>query len=191
MAVYDWIRKQQRQRVMCIKGQTRTPSVIGVPSLIEVGPGGARVKYGVRLWPVNTNIAKEELYRWLRQPTPDLSRGESWPVGYCHFPQYNKEYFEQLTAEHLITRTVGGRRVSKWEPIRDRNEALDCRVYARAAAASLRLEAWKTERWDGVEEELRDVNQAHQAAPTAAAKPQVTRAPATFKAAKPRTDWLE
>lgn len=194
MACYDWIRKQSRQRVMAIKGQTHRPNLVSAPSLIEAGPTGSRVKWGIRLWPVNTNIAKEELYRWLRAPVPDLARGEEWPVGFCHFPAYGKEYFEQLTGEALITRTVAGRRISKWEPVRDRNEALDCRVYARAAAASLRFESWKPERWDGMEKELSDMNQSARSATTgASAGPQTkaTRPVPKFRSMQAKHDWLE
>jgi phage terminase large subunit GpA-like protein len=192
MAVYDWIRKQSRQRVMAVKGQTTVPSVLGAAKLIEVGPTGSRVKFGIRLWPLNVNIAKEELYRWLRQPAPDLTRGEEWPAGYCHFPEYNKNYFEQLTAEQLITRAVGGRRVSSWEKIRDRNEALDCRIYARAAAASLRLESWKPERWDETEAVLSDPNVRTTAAVPSTGAPSAARTPVPqFRSSGPRTDWLE
>ena len=192
MAVYDWVRKQQRQRVMAIKGQTRAPAVLGSPSLIEVGPQGQKVKWGIRLWPVNVNIAKEELYRWLRQPMPDLSRGEPWPVGYCHFPQYAKAYFEQLTAERLVTRTVNGRRVSQWEKTRDRNEALDARIYARAAAASLRLESWKPQRWMDTEAALGSPNPTAPPPPAAAPAKPVTKTPAPqFKPLRANTDWLE
>jgi len=192
MAVYDWIRRQSRQRVMAVKGQTTVPAVLGLPKLIEVGPTGARVKFGIRLWPVNVNIAKEELYRWLRQPAPDLSRGEEWPAGYCHFPEYSKSYFEGLTAEQLITRTTGGRRVSSWEKVRDRNEPLDCRVYARAAAASLRLESWKPERWEEIEAGLSDPNVQTSAGAQASVTTAATRTPVPkFQASGPRTDWLE
>jgi phage terminase large subunit GpA-like protein len=162
--------------------------------LIEAGPTGSRVKWGIRLWPCNTNIAKEELYRWLRQPVPDLAKGEEWPVGFCHFPAYGKEYFEQLTAEALITRTVAGRRISKWEPIRDRNEALDCRVYARAAAASLRFESWKPVRWDGMEKELSDPNQTARPATTGASAGPQTKASSPvprFRSMSSSHDWLE
>jgi phage terminase large subunit GpA-like protein len=152
--VYDWIRKQPRTRVMCVKGETKASNVVGLPTLVETGPQGKRIRYGVRLWPVNVSIAKEELYRWLRGTVPDAARGENWPMGYCHFPAYGKEYFEQLCAEQLITRTVSGRRVTKWEMRRDRNEALDCRIYARAAAASLRMESWADQRWEQIEKEL-------------------------------------
>lgn len=54
--------------------------------------------------------------------------------GYCHFPNdRGEEYFLQLTAEKLITRYSKGRPERFWMPIRTRNEALDCRVYAYAA----------------------------------------------------------
>jgi phage terminase large subunit GpA-like protein len=154
MACYDFVRKMSPARVMGVKGDAHTSSFVGSPSLIEIGPMGRKLKYGVRLWPVNTFIGKEELYRWLKTSVPDLAAGEAWPVGFCHFPAYSKEYFEQLTAEHLITRTHNGVRRSVWEKIRDRNEALDCRIYARAAAASLRIETWAPARWDQLEASL-------------------------------------
>ena len=154
MSVYDFVRKMPRTRVMAVKGESKVASVVGMPSLIEIGPQGKRIRYGIRLWPINTNIAKEELYRWLRGTVPDLSRGEKWPTGYCHFPAYGKEYFEQLCAEQLITRTIAGRRITKWELLRDRNESLDCRVYARAAAASMRIETWADQRWEQIQAEL-------------------------------------
>ena len=147
MAVYDWVRKMMPQRVMAVKGESHVASLVGTPSLIEVGPGGRLIKGGVRLWPVNTNIAKEELYRFLRLSQPDLAAGETWPIGFCHFPQYSKEYFEQLCAEHLITRIVSGQPRTHWEKRRDRNDALDCRVYARAAALTLRMDTWAEPRW--------------------------------------------
>ena len=57
--------------------------------------------------------------------------------GYCHFPEHGEDYFKQLTAEHLVS-TVNRRgfRVYEWQvqPGRE-NHFLDCRVYARAAAA--------------------------------------------------------
>jgi phage terminase large subunit GpA-like protein len=151
--VYDFVRKMSAQRVMAIKGDSRVSSLVGAPSLIEVGPLG-RLRYGIRLWPLNTSIAKEELYRWLRLSVPDRENGEPWPVGFCHFPQYSKEYFEQLTAEQLVTKTVGSMRRTVWEKRRDRNEALDCRIYARAAAASLRMETWAGPRWDDIQASL-------------------------------------
>ncbi len=58
--------------------------------------------------------------------------------GFCHFPKdRDKEYFLQLTAERLISRTVGGVPVQEWKQTRARNEALDCRVLNIAALEML------------------------------------------------------
>jgi phage terminase large subunit GpA-like protein len=192
MAVYDWIRQQQRSRVMAVKGESRVPSVIGLPNLIEIGPQGKRIRYGIRLWPVNSSIAKEELYRWLRGRVPDTSRGEKWPTGFCHFPEYSKEYFEQLCAEQLVTKTVAGRRTTNWVKIRDRNEALDTRVYARAAAASMRIETWTDARWDELEASLRKDPRLAPAPAGSGAGRSLSQTPMPqFKPFRAREDFLE
>lgn len=192
-AVYDFVHKMQASRVMAIKGNSHTAALIGAPSPIEVGPQGKRIKYGIRLWPLNSSIAKEELYRWLRSPMPNLEAGEEWPVGYCHFPQYGMEYFEQLTAEHLITRTVNGKRQNKWEKRRERNEALDCRLYARAAAASLRFETWNEKRWDDLETALIPAESSSPEPPRSAMKSArpVASPPPVFRAMRAAESFLE
>ncbi len=58
-------------------------------------------------------------------------------AGYIHFPRdpaFDDEYFAQLAAEKLVTKTKGTRPFSEWVQTRPRNEALDCLVYALAAA---------------------------------------------------------
>ncbi len=57
------------------------------------------------------------------------------PPCYCHVPQYSEGYFRGLTAEEHVRRMVRGYPRYQWEKTYDRNEPLDCRVYARAAAA--------------------------------------------------------
>jgi phage terminase large subunit GpA-like protein len=70
------------------------------------------------------------------------------PTGYMHFPGYNTEYFKQLTAEQLVTKIVKGYPKREWQKTRDRNEALDCRVYARAAAIALGIDRWSESKWE-------------------------------------------
>lgn len=55
--------------------------------------------------------------------------------GCMHFPDhYTDKYFKGLTAEKLETINTGNAiPARKWVKIRDRNEPLDCRVYAYAA----------------------------------------------------------
>lgn len=147
MAVYNWARLTQSSRVMVVKGESRATALLGAASTIEVGPQGQRVRFGIRLWPINTSIAKEELYRWLRLPAPQLEAGESYPPGYCHFPEYSLQYFDQLCAEKMMTRTVQGYAKRYWQQVQDRNEALDCRVYNRAAMIAARVDFWTEQRW--------------------------------------------
>jgi hypothetical protein len=60
----------------------------------------------------------------------------SCPPGTIHLPDWaDGEWLKQLTAEQLVTvRTKRGFARLEWQKLRERNEALDCRVYARAAA---------------------------------------------------------
>jgi phage terminase large subunit GpA-like protein len=147
--VYEWARRQGN-RVLVVKGDSRAPAIIGSASPIEVGPLGVKLKRGVKVWPVNSGMAKEELYRWLRLDSPtdeDLAQGGSFPPGYCHFPRYSEEYFKQITAEQLVAKLVKGYRKLEWQKMRERNEGLDCRVYARAAAARVGLDRFQEKHW--------------------------------------------
>nr|WP_272877365.1 terminase gpA endonuclease subunit [Neoroseomonas eburnea] len=59
-----------------------------------------------------------------------------------------EEFCRQLTAEQLVARAGrNGFRRLEWVKTRERNEALDCRVYARAAAAALGMGGWGEGRW--------------------------------------------
>jgi phage terminase large subunit GpA-like protein len=155
--VYDWTRKYGGNRAVVIKGDSRAAAPVSQPSPIDVGPQGNRVRWGIRVWPVNGSMIKEELYRWLRLERPtdeDLEAGIPFPPGYCHFPQYSEEYFKQLTAEQLVTRVVKGYRRPEWQKTRDRNEALDVRVYARAAAAVYGMDRFTDAVWETLEKRL-------------------------------------
>jgi phage terminase large subunit GpA-like protein len=181
--VYEWARRQGG-RVLVIKGDVRSSALLGSPSPIEVGPLGAKIKRGVRVWPVNSGMAKEELYRWLRLQRPtdeDLEQGVPFPPGYCHFPRYSEEYFKQLTAEQLVTKMVKGYRRLEWQKMRPRNEALDCRVYARAAAARVGLDRYQEKHWRAIEERM-GLPQGQSRATSAPA-----RQPAPPAKAKPRS----
>jgi phage terminase large subunit GpA-like protein len=74
---------------------------------------------------------------------------------HCHFPKYHDEYFKQLTAEQLMSRTVRGYRRTEWQKTRERNEALDCRVYARAAASIGGLDRFREDNWKDFEDAVR------------------------------------
>ena len=80
----------------------------------------------VALFSIGTDSAKELLYSRLKI--------EEVGPGYCHFPispDYDSEYFDQLTAEKAVTKAKVGVKT------RARNEALDIRVYSLAAFVNL------------------------------------------------------
>lgn len=134
--------------VMIIKGDSRVPALYGTSSPIEVGPTGKKILSGLKLWPVNSGYAKEELYRWLKLNAPDRDAGEAYPDGYCHHPQYGREYFAQLTAEQLVTiADRNGYRKTQWKKIRERNEALDLSAYNRIGAAAYGIDRMEERHW--------------------------------------------
>ena len=63
------------------------------------------------------------------------SSTEPYPAGYCHFPEYGRDYFEGLASEKCVTEVIKYRARRRWIKVYERNEPLDVRVYARAAAA--------------------------------------------------------
>jgi len=136
--VYGYCRKyHDTLRVMATKGQESLQTALGQPRAVELSLGGKKMARALKLWLLGTSILKSELYRNLRQESP-LNEGEPYPYGYCHFPEYGEEYFKQLTAEELVPiENKRGYVHSEWQKKRERNEALDCRVIARAMAASL------------------------------------------------------
>jgi len=155
-AVKAWVRTAG-PRVMAIKGSSLALApVLGQPSTADINHRGKRIANGVKLWPVGTAAAKSEFYGWLRLPRPSIESGEAFPPGYVHLPQHiGEETVKQLVAEHRVTRGGKGRpRVTSWERLRDRNEALDCRNYARAAAAREGLDRLTDADWSELERTL-------------------------------------
>lgn len=155
--IYEKVGTRRGSRVMVVKGDNRGHNLLSSPSPVEIGPGGRRINSGVKVWLVNSGRAKEELYRWLSSDAPILEEGQEYPVGYCHLPTaYGIEYFLQLTAEQLVTsKNKRGYEEQYWEKTRPRNEALDVRVYARAAAAAYGLDRFTEQTWLRLESALK------------------------------------
>ena len=146
--------------VVAIKGRDTETALI--QNVSKADTGGKR--RGLRVWNVSGPVAKVELYRWLKLPRPmdeEHALGELFSPGTCHFPQYGEEYFKQLTAERRIIRLHRGFPKATWEkdPTRN-NEALDCRVYARAAASIYGLDRFKELQWKRLENALGEVKQS-------------------------------
>jgi phage terminase large subunit GpA-like protein len=123
--VYNYARNRAGKRVFAIKGiGGEGKPVIGRPSKNNIGK--------INLFPVGVDTAKELVYARLKMTEEG--------AGYCHFPiGRNEEYFRMLTAEKRVVKYFKGRPKREWVKIRQRNEALDCRVYATAALAVLNI----------------------------------------------------
>ena len=137
-------------RVLVIKGDSRAPALSGRASPIEVGPLGAKLQARRQSLAGELRDGKEELYRWLRLERPtdeDLEQGVRFRPAIATSREYSEEYFKQITAEQLVTRVVKGYRRLEWQKMRERNEALDCRVYARAAAAVYGMDRFQEDWW--------------------------------------------
>ncbi len=53
-----------------------------------------------------------------------------------------------------MAKLVKGYRKLEWQKMRERNEALDCRVYARAAAARVGLDRFQEKHWKVVADRM-------------------------------------
>ncbi len=148
--VYGWVSRQPPGRVMAVKGIANASVAVGAPSYVEVNQAGAKLRRGAKLWPLGVSLLKSQLYGWLQQDAP--RDGEPAPEGYCHYPAYGEEFFQQLCAERLVRRTSkAGYAKLEWEKTRDRNEALDMRVYAIAAAMACQIDRWTEADWQEIE----------------------------------------
>ena len=62
---------------------------------------------------------------------------------------------KQLVGEQLVTvKTKRGFSRLEWQKLRERNEALDCRVYARAAAWGARADRWTEAKWQDLKKQV-------------------------------------
>lgn len=154
---YAFVRSRRDARVMAVKGVARGAALIGTPTAVDVSKGGKKLRRGVKVYSVAVGIAKLEFYNNLRKSADVGEDGVqmAYPVGYVHLPKIDAEFIQQLCAEQLITRRDrNGFPIREWQKMRERNEALDCYVYARAAASSAGLDRFEDRHWRELERQL-------------------------------------
>lgn len=123
-AVYNYVGTRAAMGVFGIKGRGGD----GIPA---VGTPTRSNLAKIPLVPLGTFVLKDAVYGTLAVPEPG--------PGYCWFPhRYDERYYQGLTAEEVRTK-INGKNfpVREWHKVNDRNEPLDCRVYAWAAGLSL------------------------------------------------------
>ncbi|MDR0666847.1 MAG: phage terminase large subunit family protein [Campylobacteraceae bacterium] len=115
-AAYAFCKTRYLRRIFAIKGAREVNA-----SFVKTRASKNNLAK-INLFTIGVNTGKDEIYAKLEI----TARG----AGYMHFPrkpQYDAEYFKQLTAEKRDKKT------GRWEKYRHRNGAIDCRNYANAA----------------------------------------------------------
>ncbi|MBK1673207.1 terminase [Ectothiorhodospira shaposhnikovii] len=154
---YTFVRASRDPRVMAIKGVARGAALIGTPTAVDISKGGKKLRRGIKVFSVAVGIAKLELYNNLRKSADVAEDGITaiYPAGFIHLPHVDAEFIQQLCAEQLITRRDrNGFPIREWQKMRERNEALDCYVYARAAASAAGLDRFDERHWRELERQL-------------------------------------
>lgn len=169
-AVYAYVRAHRAEHVHAVKGQSQSgKAVLGKPTDQDVNWRGEKIKRGVKLWPIGVDTAKAEIYGRLRNTEP----GPGFVLLSKHM---TPEVFEQLTAERLVTRYVKGHAKLEWlKPPGRRNEALDCAVYALAAAHFAGVDRWKEADWSKWEQRMPIPRNAPERASTPPPPPPVSQ----------------
>lgn len=95
---------------------------------------------------------------------------------YCHFPLnehagYEMDYFHGLLSERMVVQTRNGRNTTRWMKVASgqRNEALDCRNYARAAFKGFAFDL------DKIEKRIKGVDNVSSAAARPKSSPVISR----------------
>ena len=183
--VYSWVRKFPITKVIAIKGSDFQSTMIGPGNPVDVKLKGKkkRITRGLKLFSIGVSIIKQELYGWLKQDPP--TEEENTPYGFCNFPQYDENHFKRLTSETLEAVWVKGRKKYQWVA-NGRNEQLDCRVYARAAASLVGMDRYKDVHWTRLETEVgvtsnKTSDKKEQKAENKPRKVQITRRKSRFR----------
>jgi phage terminase large subunit GpA-like protein len=144
--VYDFCRRFDASRVIPIKGSDTQRTTVSAPRSVDINMHGKATGM-IKLWSVGSSVVKSEVYANLRlHPNED----GTYPPNYCHFPEYAPEFFKGITAEQIVVSQSHGYLKYQWEKKYARNEPLDCRVYARAAATVAGMDRFNEGHWDAL-----------------------------------------
>jgi phage terminase large subunit GpA-like protein len=146
---YAYVRERKAWGVVAIKGaNTKGAPVVGKGRPMDVNLRGKVIKRGVMLYMLGVDAIKTTIYGRLRH-------NQSGP-GTLHFGlAADDEFFRQLTAEKVQVRDLRGFPVREWvKKPGDRNEALDCCVYAYGALQLVARRYHRAKMWDQIEAQL-------------------------------------
>ena len=147
---YRYVRERLGQGLVAIKGSSRRNSpAVGKGSKVDVNWRGRVIRKGVTLYQLGVDTIKTTLFGRLRhnETTGGLNFGMA----------ADDEYFKQLTSERQALRYHRGFPIREWvKKAGDRNEALDCAVYAYAAMLIFSRRMNRTTMWEQLRQELEE-----------------------------------
>ena len=120
--VYQYCKGKRGQKIFCTKGKEGfgRPAT-SAPSKKQTGEN----RRPVELYILGVDVIKQTIFGRLRMKKPG--------PGYMHFPaKYERNYYQELTAERVIQKKRFGQPYDVWEKT-GKNEVLDCNVMAEAA----------------------------------------------------------
>lgn len=160
-AVYTFVRKHKRKRVMAGKGISQDSGdkeIYSLPrqAIDHKGAGNKQKasKYGLRPYMIGTQKAKD-LILGVDERAGRIKLTGTGPGRIHVYEGVRDDYFEQLTSE---VKAPSARNRSKrvWQKKSGvRNEGLDCEVMSLHAARSLKVHLYTDQRWDELEQMVR------------------------------------
>ena len=151
--VYNYGQARRALNCVVLHGSSRPnrPIMGSAPSKVDIDWGGEKVKGGVELWTVGTDVAKD----WLSNRMLLTEGG-----GAMHFHEdLPPEWFDMMVVEQPHTKWRKGRPVREWvKPNGARNEAWDVSVYNLALAHQLGLHKWSALDWKRLRDKLIPAN---------------------------------
>lgn len=154
--VYAFARQHRARHILAIKGMPGSKPILGKPTKQDINIRQQTVKRGATLWPVGVDTAKALLFGRIKRGGEGVQGAGvlHWPLG------LPADYYKQLTAEKQVTKMLNGFPKKVWvKKDADRNEALDCEVYALAALEYVKSRYNRASFWEqmasGLSETLR------------------------------------
>lgn len=143
--VHAFVQGFNPNKVRAIKGSDSLQAYYKMGTDITQNFDGSKNKYAHKNWIVGSSFAKTDLYNNIKLPMDD---GEgNFPGGYCHFPEYDMDFFKGVCSESLILE----KGKYEWKKHFTRNEPLDTWIYSRAGAAMFGLDRFKPQDWDALD----------------------------------------
>jgi phage terminase large subunit GpA-like protein len=176
--VWGWGRALQSWLVdhVVLEGDTARPEIWNELSefLSQTWPhaGGARMALARLAIETGDGATTDAIYAWARRS------GHGQVIAVKGVGGFDRS--TPVDGPTFVDVTEAGRK--KWQQTRERNEALDCRVYARAAAW-LGIDRWDKRRWEQLSEQI---NSGRKDAPPAG---QPNR-PSTQQAPRRPSGWM-